>query len=178
MTHVYCVASWLSHPFSLSSFSLSVFLSLTLFNIAILSFPPISPSPTHFPIQFVCLPAIRSYRTELGRPNPNGISSYTDIRSLSLCSCLDLGQRSSSEVKGKGRNVGSKQYLDACEYVSIKVSGAQRQRRCPMSCQIRLNQKDISQGGSVWLPCTIDLFRHLDSIQNQSYMMRDRVVTN
>lgn len=131
--------------------SLFLFLpfSLTLFNIAILSFPPISPSPTHFPIQFVCLPAIRSYRTELGRPNPNGISSYTDIRSLSLCSCLDLGQRSSSEVKGKGRNVGSKQYLGACEYVSIKVSGAQRQRRCPMSCQNRLNQKDISQGGSV-----------------------------
>lgn len=62
----------------------SLSFSLPLFNTAILSFfPPISPSPTHFPARFVCLLAVRCHWTESGRPNPNGISSYTVYMAVS-----------------------------------------------------------------------------------------------
>lgn len=156
-------------------------LSLTLFNTAVLPFFLLSFHSHIFLSDSCACPPFGCYRPESGRPNPNGISSYTGVRgSFSLCSCRDLGQRSSREARRKGRNVGaSKQYLGACEYVSVKVSGAQRQRRCPTSCRIRPNrERYFPRRGCARLPLTIDLFRHPDSIRDQSYMIRDRVVAN
>lgn len=159
------------------SLSLSPF-----FNTAVLSFfPPISSLHPHIFLSASCA-CLAFVATELNRvaQTPNGISSYTVYAVVSpFAPFAILGnevrvkrrERKGNETwKGGG---GGKQYLGACEYVSIKVSGSQRQRPCPMSCQIRPNRKDISQGGAVGLPFSIDLFRHLDSIRNQSCMMRD-----
>lgn len=141
-------------------------------------FLSISPSPTHFLVRIVCLSAVRCHRTRIGSPKPQrDFGLYCIHGGLSLCSCRDLGQRSSREAKGKERNMGaSNTYVFANTWASKfpapKGNGDVR-------CRVRSARiGDISQGGGTRLLFAIDLFRHRDSIRNQSYMMRDWVITN
>lgn len=90
--------------------SLSFSLSLSLFNTAVLFFLPISPSPTHFPVRFVC-PVVRCHRTESGRPNPNGISSYTVYIAVSpFAPVAILG----NEVRAREKNETWRQAIPRC----------------------------------------------------------------
>lgn len=145
MTHVYRAVWWLPHPFSL----FSLFLPLFLAQPSSL-FLSISPSLTHFPVRIVCLSVVRCHRTRIG--SPNGISSSTVYAAVSpFAPVAILGNE--VRVKRREKNETWGQAIPICEYVSIKVSGTQRQRRCPMSYQIRPNRRYFPRRGYATALC-------------------------